>query len=239
MKLQLISDQHGVNIDTAVPKALAPILLIAGDHEDNPQYLVKDLNRNAKRFEHIIFVPGNHEFYRGRSSKHHRLHFRDMIAQWLEYMYTHTADNVHVLYADSIEIDGVWFHGHTLWTNFGNCYARGRTAVQHINDFRFVPGAAIQPYMDEHNSAKEFLNASVGEDDVVITHFCPISVRETLNPAFPVDDITYYYHNAMFGPHPRLWCFGHTHYNCDFVYGGTRFVSNQNRTTDPTKVIEL
>eukprot|EP00947_MAST-08B_sp_MAST-8B-sp1_P003118 g3118.t1 len=51
----------------------------------------------------------------------------------------------------------------------------------------------------------------------------------------------------LFGQDIRVWAFGHTHYNCDFVRNGTRVVSNQKGygwhfdkvRYDPAKVIEV
>lgn len=83
----------------------------------------------SKLFEHVIYVPGNHEHYHG-DYKYTKTILERRLSDFL---------NIYVLDKDSKTIDDVTFVGATLWTNMNN---GDPLTMQHIksmmNDFQCV-----------------------------------------------------------------------------------------------------
>lgn len=208
-----------------------------GDAEVNPSgeilVLAGDITVKAKQkhidwinsldFGHILYVFGNHEFYRGS----------------IEKVYAKTrataAANVHVLENETIEIEGQRFHGATLWTDFDKqnpismMNAEGGMndyRLIRFNDYtyRFTPEAALL----KHLESVKYLKDNVKEGDVVITHMAP-SFR-SINPAFYTSKFNGCYASELsdFISHarPALWFHGHIHYPQDYRLGPTRVLAN-------------
>ena len=174
-------------------------------------------------FKHIIYVLGNHEFYH----------------QNLDNTYRKTKeglpDNVHLLQNESVTLDGVTFHGTTLWTDIdkGNPLSY-MTANQSMNDFRLIRAdgghSRFTPQRShtEHNVAKLFLRDNVKEGDVVVTHHAPSfqSIHEkykgsNLNGCYASD-----LSDLILDIKPSLWFHGHLHDTVDYMIGDTRILCN-------------
>jgi hypothetical protein len=165
----------------------------------------------ATWFDHVIFVPGNHEFY-GTSYAAGMAAIRDLDhPKW------------HLLEPGApVTIDGQRFLGGTMWFDGKHDPALERS----INDFRCIEG--IQDVY-AHNA--EFVAKVCGEmtsDDVVISHHLP-SPRSV--PAiFEGSDINCFFVSDqtrhILERKPKLWIHGHTHTPCDYVLGSTRIYAN-------------
>ena len=243
MKLQIASDIHReFGHSPVIPDVGADVLVLAGDigyaDDETIEWIRDDL---AGRYETILYVPGNHEFY-GRDLHEANRHMEEM-AMYGEYEWMNNR---------VVEVGGRRFVGTPLWANFchdpGSMFSAGRA----INDFRRIrygsgrmtPGAML----DLHEEARTFLSKEVRPGDIVITHWPP--TLDARHPGFPLDGVARYFSadipEVIKATKPALWICGHTHHNVDFHFGDTRILSNQGGYPresvpgyDPGRIIEV
>lgn len=204
----------------------------------------------------VIYVPGNHEFY--RSEMHANLFVGQQAAD---------EAGIHLLQRRGVVIDGVRFLGCTLWTDYrllGTPKPSMIVAGQELNDHSLIryreAGGHISRFMPWHAAAEHRLDLAFlrGElatphvgPTVVVTHHAPhpgsVQPRHqgsALSPAF-VSDLS-----GLIGEYqPELWIHGHDHGSHDYRVGNTRIFANQagypnllareNRAFDPRCVIEV
>jgi hypothetical protein len=126
--------------------------------------------------------------------------------------------------------------GCTLWTSVPP--AAVDIVSRAMNDFKLVQNWTVEEYNAAHSADVRWLTtecAKIREQEpwrrvVVLTHHAP-TVRGTSDPKYQGDLVnaafaTELTNRAVWGPPVSLWAFGHTHFNCDFVRGGVRVVSN-------------
>jgi predicted phosphodiesterase len=213
--------------------------------------------RRAFPHQQIVYVAGNHEFYRA-----------DRAATLLEMKETAAGCNVHLLENGEVVIQtpnsphGVRFLGCTLWTDFRffgeSMKQQVMLAGQNgLNDFRliregeeiFTPARSIALHEQSVAWLKDRLEAPFAGKTVVVTHHLP-SARSAagrfqdslLTPCFAskLDD--------LFGK-MALWIHGHTHDSFDYEANGTRVICNprgyasirgeENPDFNPALVIEI
>ena len=191
----------------------ADVLVCAGDL-GNSNTVEAALHLVARRYEHVIFVCGNHEFYGGTIPE-----VRDRISRL-----AHGLPGLHYLDDATCDVGGVRFVGATMWTR----EVRGiRRLHRAINDFSLIAGADPEIY-DENRRSVAFLADQVREGDVVVTHHLPSEksvhsrfVGSPLNVFFICD-----VEALILDRRPRLWVHGHTHSSVDLRVGETRIVCN-------------
>jgi Icc-related predicted phosphoesterase len=162
----------------------------------------------------VIYVLGNHDAY-GSTWKAALDEARRA---------TSLCDNLHVLEREVLELDGQRFVGCTLWfphDGIPKVVDRCLGDFHYIKDiYEFLPDVAA--------ASRRFLNESIREGDVVVTHHLPHprSVHpkyagSQMNPFFLHDVSGYIEHYE-----PALWIHGHTHTSFDYMVGKTRIVAN-------------
>lgn len=108
------------------------VLVLAGDIDSNPYSLEEFLKAMARRFRHVVYVAGNHEYYDYPMSQ------VDGILKNL----SNTTRNITVFdedYDEPLMIDDVMFVGDTLWTDLQNCNPVAMQAVKRgMHDFRYI-----------------------------------------------------------------------------------------------------
>lgn len=245
MKIQYVSDLH-LEFDENSRffnkldwKVTGDILVIAGDLAYIDQYPKKFLNKLSEKYQAIIIVPGNHEYY----------HYQDV----LNYPKEDTVyKNIHILNNAVITFDDIAFIGTTLWSNIlpGEAYFVERG----MNDFKRIRyGDKIltaENYNELHKEAVKFIEDSLEHykdyKKVVITHHVPsyqlmndIHKTSIINSGFNsnLDELV---------GKADLWIYGHNHYNSDKEINGTPCISNQfgymienNEWFDHKKFIEI
>jgi predicted phosphodiesterase len=246
MKLQILSDLHneflrkgkinqthqwtGTILDTA-----ADVIIMAGDIDtgtNGAQWLLTEAQRLNKQ---IIYVLGNHEFYRQEYTS-----LKKQIAILCKYT------QVHFLDCASFEKNGVRILGLTLWTD----YRARQTISQDLAMFyaekglvdhsliqydtgsgqrTFTPKDALTIHHDERTWLAAELKKPFAGKTVVVTHHGPHPICD--HPDFPNSEIASAFYSDLtdiIEEHDiHLWVYGHSHSNVDQTIHGTRIVSNQ------------
>jgi predicted MPP superfamily phosphohydrolase len=105
MKIQIVSDLHQEFGYTDLRFGQADLVILAGDTHVGTKGI--EWVESVVKGVPVIYILGNHEYYKGSYPRTLR-----KIRAAAE------GTNVHVLENKSVEIDGITFHGATLWTNF-------------------------------------------------------------------------------------------------------------------------
>lgn len=258
MRISLFSDTHhnfGHSSEWPYPLPDHDVLILAGDiseYVDSPANLTEVLAHYRSRTDHpILYLPGNHEFYR-----HDYHQVLDQIRRDTDRF------NIEFLNCRSVCYGNVAFHGCTLWSDFtlfgseqANLY--GFYAEQSITDFRaigyegrhFRRSDCASLHRQERSWLEKSLASSKAPYNVVITHFAPVA--QCIAERFQGDQLNPYFvarcEDLVERFKPEFWLYGHTHQPDDFVLDETRFINNAlgypHETSgidfDPEKIIEV
>jgi predicted phosphodiesterase len=220
------------------------ILILAGDISSNPTQLLAFLGVIESRFKKVLYIPGNHEYY--------RQNYDAWNPEMADRFDLHLRNTVYALgTVGYYEIDDVRFIFSTLWGDGGPTLADQGQVGWYLNDFRIIErddhsehmfGAArrkfkVQDMIDLHKEQKarivEYLKQPFAGRSVVVSHHLPS--RRLVSPRFwpqdgsdganggfasNCDDILAYDHA------PDLWVHGHTHDAIDTKLWKTRVVCN-------------
>ena len=238
MNIQIVSDLHLEG--GASPPTLAPgadMLICAGDlGQARHPWLLAKAAKAWRRARHILYVPGNHEYYGGLDLEESR-----QLLAW-----QCTTNDVTLLDPGAVTIAGIRFIGATLWTDFrldgiARESAAHAKAGQHMEDFKgqirshggtrdFTTHESARRHSDERAFIEREL-ASAREEattTVVITHHAP--TPRSVPPRFAGDPC-----NGAFASdlervieryQPPLWIHGHMHDAVDTMLGDTRVLCN-------------
>jgi predicted phosphodiesterase len=239
MKIHIISDIHLEFAGYDVQGLEADVIVLAGDIGVGMKGLEWAATLLSRTNAHIIYVAGNHEFYR------YDIHaLRKVMREYCSAPAGWDGDDsqhrLHFLDDDEVVIDGVRFLGSTMWTNFRlfgddmkeQCMLEGQ---QCLNDFRLIECgewafSAIDS-IDLHNKSVQWLSNKLKNEKfdgktVVVTHHLPSAdsvvaryKKELLSACFASDL------DDLLG-HSQLWIHGHTHDSLDYVKHGTRVICN-------------
>lgn len=251
MRLALMSDLHcefekpgirknghpdrGPRLE-ALKKVRPDILVLAGDIEVGPR-MVLDYVTQVSEFLKIpiIYVAGNHEFYKGDITS-------DLEELRLGFSAARSAGHkLHFLEREAVVIDGVRFIGATLWTDYA-LFGEERIseamseAMNALNDHRlitignrrFTPSDALRI----HGETKIWLQQKLAQPHdgvtVVTTHHAP--ARGSIAPKYQGDLISAAYvsdlSDLILQYRPVLWLHGHVHDSFDYWSSSTRIVTN-------------
>lgn len=213
-------------------KENADVLILAGDIcvvQSFYQTCCEEFfDKCADEFEHVIYVTGNHEYYRGDIKK--------SFSKLKEFL--SKRKNIHLLENELIDIDQYRFIGSTLWTDMNNRDPITKNEVlMGMNDFslisynsrKFLPNDAISL----HEKSIDFISNSLNDDtkyNIVITHHAPS--QKSISHCYSDD----YHMNGAYrtnlddiisNKNILAWIHGHTHHNVDYMIGNTRILSNQ------------
>jgi Icc-related predicted phosphoesterase len=239
VKIAYVSDLHfefprQAYIDLPEP---VDVLVLAGDIGLGTSGLTEAVLSLKDDARHIVFVPGNHEYYRHL--------FFDLQRQFREIDYI----DVHVLMNDTVEIDGYKFIGGTCWTDFTygphtveqNMLAckygmsdYKMTRVEHVDEMGVIYTSFLTPefVLEQNQIAKKYIFDEIekhGRDkSIVVTHHAP-SIW-SVHVRWVRDEITPGYVNTwdqlLAEKGPQLWFHGHVHDPFDYMVGDTRVLCN-------------
>jgi len=248
VRLHVFSDIHAEFAEFEPPKVDADVVVIAGD-----LHVGREGRKWIRRYisdRPVIYVLGNHEFYRHA--------FPDLIG---ELRRETEGSNIHLLENESVEINGFSFLGCTLWSDFritGDELMAKAIADRAMNDYGLIakgssPNAILSPddTANAHYASLAWLKRQVASRDptktVIVTHHGPSRksiphwhAGSPLNGAF-VSDLEGFILEARV----PLWIHGHTHFCVDYKIGQTRVLANQrgypdaiSPNFDPALVVE-
>jgi predicted phosphodiesterase len=246
MKLLILSDLHLEFAPFEPARDIeADVVILAGDI-GRPGRDVPLWTRRTSAFgnKEVIFVAGNHEYYRTELQQ-------ERIQTLAEAM----ASGVHFLDPGQVVLGGVRFIGATLWTDFalripepgrsGQPGQRDRlvsnvdkamnAAQRGLNDFYrvrsgdapFTPAQALALHCEEREYLLRTLREPFDGPTVVVTHHAPH--RGSLAPRYESDWLSPCFVSEL--PDecfevPKLWVHGHTHTQFDYRVGNCRVLSN-------------
>ncbi len=242
MKILVLSDLHldcqpfpvmqdGIRVDEH-----AEVVVLAGDIDEG----VTGFRWARETFpdKAIVYVAGNHEFYR-----HHWTHHLDAMREAaLKY-------SIKFLETEAIDLGGVRFLGCSLWTDFEYFGAERksdalRCAKAKLNDYHYIKitrtpefywvnSKRLIPALTErrHRGSLEWLEKKLEKSDdpsktVVVTHHAPHA--NSVEPRYASDLLTAAYCSDLSRLMGKagLWIHGHMHHSIDYDVNGTRVVCN-------------
>jgi Icc-related predicted phosphoesterase len=224
-----------------MPEDKDTLLLLPGDVH-NGRNVVPFISEMAGCFAHVIFVPGNHEFYFGDILK-----TVGEIKDELDYV-----PNVTVLDNETVEIGGIRFIGSTLWSDMDRSNPVSMMDIERsLNDYGLIQMGektlraphSIMLFQEAREFLEEELEKEHQGQTIVVTHHAPsfksihpLYRESNINGAFCSDlehllhyfDISYWFH-------------GHTHQTVHYEIEGTKVRNNprgygdaENLHFDPT-----
>ena len=223
MKVQLVSDLHlecyfdeGEAFVHKDLQVAADVLVLAGDvmNLTSNKHVLEVLTWFCDRWPHVIYVPGNHEYYLTSPDEGNaRLCKAEQ-----------KLPNLTVLNPGFQEVGGQRFVGATMWfplTPNEDKYRRWLSDFTHIREFL--------PWVHEqHEEEIKFLEWNVQPTDVVITHHMPHP--NSTPPRFQGQPTNRFFvapdASRVLAKDPKLWLHVHTHDGCDYTVGKTRVVCN-------------
>ncbi|WP_372613242.1 metallophosphoesterase family protein [Halomonas sp.] len=232
MRLRVLSDLHLEHFDETreLTEVSCDAVVLAGDIHRGAE----GLTWAAERFAGtpVLYVPGNHEYY-GTCMATLRAELATEAARL----------GIHLLDNRSLTLDGVRFHGITLWTDFA-LYAdepdhdpmlTEETALRMMPDYRIIEqpqGEVFTPAESRrlHAEALAWLSTELARPfdgrQVVVSHHAPLAAcipqcyrGDSLSPAFASQL------SPLMGK-MALWIHGHVHEPVDLAVAGTRVIAN-------------
>lgn len=220
MNIQIISDIHTECQSDQGRKLLQKIcstmnidaLVVAGDLGTikSLRYAFSIL---CNEKENVVYVPGNHEFWRSSPTQTHDL-LQEMCDKY---------PNLHWLNNSSVTIKGQKFLGNTLWfpkntQTVGNAITYNFNSITRWSDFSEIKD--FEPWIwDQFEATANYIVDNVTEDDIVVTHHLPFP--ECIAPQWKNDPYNCYFladmsHKMKLALSPKMWILGHTHTGMDF-----------------------
>lgn len=219
MRFQVISDVHtefhrdGGKFFCENLPVLASTLVIAGDFSIGKN-LIQTVSVLVNRFENVIYICGNHEYYGTPRGDIHNA----MIKLQKRFI------NFHWLNNSSTIIDGQKFVGSTMWFRDqpDNVFYKDL-----MNDFTVIPSFNKWVY-DENRKADKFFAKEVEEGCVVISHHAPCDLsaskryKDSPTNRFYICDQS----NLIREKKPKYWIHGHMHEPVSYQLHDTWVESN-------------
>lgn len=228
MKIQIVSDLHlefltvvGVIevADRISYRTPADTLILAGDicslnkrSSGNLSYFMDSLQ---DKYENILYVMGNHEYY-GTS-------YSDVKELMKKTMKHRPTTNFTILENESITIEDVTFYGTTLWFEET---VQSSLIKYNLNDYRCIKDFTPDEYCRE---AIKFIKSIEDTESkkVLITHHVPHS--RFVSPKYVGHEMNCFYLNEI-GHYLNkfdLVTFGHSHDSVDYQFSDrTKAISN-------------
>ncbi|MEL3892115.1 metallophosphoesterase [Ferrovibrio sp. MS7] len=212
------------------------VLVLAGDIEVGPRMALDYVSQVSEFLEiPIIYVAGNHEFYKG-SLLEDIEELRLGAARHRD-----SGREVHFLEQEVAIISGTRFVGATLWTDYEILGADRATAAMSnagecLNDHRLIAlqGRTFRPIdaLQIHETTRTWLEETLSHEfagpTVVVTHHAPAlgsiatAYKDDMISAAYVSDLS----DIIEHYQPAAWLHGHTHFSFNYKIGRTVLACN-------------
>jgi predicted phosphodiesterase len=201
---------------------------LLGEHTKSHRYH-QFFESCAARFNHVIYIVGNHEHYHGDF-----VTTVPRLKEKLSYL-----KNLHVMEKESITLDDVTFVCGTLWTDMNREDPETLFGVRGVmNDFRiirygdhkFLPQDTVDDHKAMLTVIRDTVSANPAGRFVVVGHHSPS--RLSTHPRYKDEVIVNGAYSSDLSelmldyPQIRLWTHGHTHHEFDYMIGTCRVVCN-------------
>ena len=246
-RIQYVSDLHLEHYDKVVfpllVKPAARYLALAGDighvrHQNFRSFL----DYTSRNWEHVFYVPGNHEYYQGKSKmwQHHPpATYQSMNECLVDAVSPYK--NIHILGAGGaappsyyIKDENVAIVGSTLWSHIPAEHLVD--ARCEMNDYSMIPweveGVVCAMHPDDTNELHDTERAIIAEQIqrwgdygaqvCVLTHHMPSFTL--VSPRYVGHHLTTCFASScedLMKPHVRAWIYGHTHNAGTGIIGNT------------------
>jgi len=232
VKFQIASDLHIEYKNDKIVNALdyitpvADVLILAGDIGSLYKYnqLHSFIQDVCKMFQYVLYVPGNHEYYRVKNTQ--EISFNSLTNKLIEL--ENDISNLYVLNRGSVVIDDVCIAGCTLWSN---------PMVKSIPHYivRIKGMNRVDIYRNRHQKDLRFIDNTINYCNrkkhklLIVTHHCPTyKVTKGKKDDNYVSLYATDLEDRLRGDIVHTWVCGHVHRNFDFISTqGTRVVGNQ------------
>lgn len=219
------------------------VLVLAGDISSKPEQLMIFLSLIRERFEHIIYIGGNHEKYRHDFDEWDK-QFPELLTEiqcireekWNNFSYSTKVGEIY--------LHDVRFLFGTLWADGGKNTEEQLQVERFLNDFyliqkgekRFTIFDMIDVHTEQKGLLKQLLEIPYLGKTVIITHHMPS--YSLCHPRFGTDCNGGFASNCdelLKEYEPNIWIHGHTHdrsakmlYNTLVVCNPTGYVTEWN-----------
>lgn len=231
MKIQIASDLHidykNNSIDIDPFKYIEPegdILILAGDIGSfyKITQLKVFLQKLSRCFEHIIYIPGNHEYYRVYNSPPKTMD--ELLTLFI--LRTKLIRNLHILNRSCVKFGHIIIAGCTLWSKIGIPLPKYQVKIH---------GMDTKKYTEEHIKDLYFIKDTMDACDyygfhtIVVTHHCPtFDLMETKYTKAKNNSLYFSNLNKFIEKsNVQTWIYGHTHLNKNILIGNTNIICNQ------------
>lgn len=236
--LHLESPESSYNIFEIAPAA--PFLALIGDIGNVKDVgFFKFITEQLSLFKIVFFLLGNHEAYHSSwvNVKQRILKFEKEIKNnppieglgsfiFLDQTRFDLSDDTTIL-------------GCTLYSNI--IPEQAKDISDGLNDFYLIDEWLVEKHCKEHAKDLKWLNEqvkSISEYDrhrkiIVLTHHSLTTSPTSIDPAHASSRIGSGFMTDLSNEvcwtsqNVKVWAFGHTHYNCDYMENGKRVVTNQ------------
>lgn len=168
------------------------------------------IERVCKLFKIVIFVAGNHEYYRYTSHSNFYT-----ISEINEKIKSLGVPNFHFLDRTRVEFDNICIAGCTLWSNVNFSIPENIVKIKNIS---------ADTYNEMNKACVNFITETVkycrkyDKKLVVVTHYPPLLQTEKFKAKYKYREL--YYNNLydlIYAGGIHTWIFGHTHLNINCI----------------------
>lgn len=241
MRICLVSDLHvdiGQQPELVLPEA--DVLCVAGDTANSAAGVLRFLDSIKGKYEHVLFVDGNHEHYFNATLEHT---VDETNSQLLNIANEFGAVFLSAR-TESLKIGDLYFVGRNGWYSFdyaGDPEYNKIIWPNEIQDNRFVGFGQIeqtQPWdlAVQHAAEINSMIAHTLADDpdarfVVMSHVAPHRQLVSQDPRFIRSNpffVNTHFDRVLehYGKNIEVWQYGHTHFRTEKVIDGTYCIAN-------------
>ena len=250
--IQIVSDLHlethpSYTTDWHLPQTSRYLALLGDIGHVQNNGLLAFLEEQLLRYHVVFYLLGNHEPYHMRLSAA-KERIQGFAARMEKLRLRKTSTMGRFVFLDQTRFDipdtNITVLGCTL---FSHVTTEQALEVQtRFIDFRdIIDWDVLYDHNPAHRSDVEWLNGEVkkiSEEEhepkrhiVIFSHYCPTLDKRAHDPRHSGSTVTSGFATDLSqelcwkSPHVRLWAFGHTHFNCDFVdeISGKQLLANQ------------